>query len=95
MHEQKEGERQPWVDRVQEFAKDGSLEEELVLFVRALIMQSRLDAFAALCLAEDGAPDLAAQLLYDSQVELREEFFDLHRRLLPLAPVAPSRGVVK
>lgn len=44
------------------------------------------------CLAEDGAPDLAAQLLYDSQVELREEFFDLHRR--PLARIAPSRGIL-
>jgi len=93
-HEQKKGERQPWVDQVQELAKDGRLEEELVLFVRALIVQSRLDAFAALCLADDGAPELAAQLLYDSQIELRTEFFDLHNRLVPLARIAPSRGLL-
>ncbi|MHB1138986.1 MAG: hypothetical protein ACYC2O_08515, partial [Microthrixaceae bacterium] len=83
--EQKKGERQPWVDEVEDMAKNGKLEEEIVLFVRSLIAQSRLDAFAALCIAEDGNPQLAARMLEDSAVELRREFFDLHNRLAPLA----------
>lgn len=91
--EQKKGERQPWVDSVQELAKDGVLQEELVLFVRALVAQSKLDTFAALCLADEGLPDVAAQLLHDSERELRVEFFDLHNRLTPLARIAPPRSV--
>lgn len=92
-YEAKKGERQPWVEQVQDMAKEGVLEEELVLFVRTLIAQSRLDAFAAMCLAEEGAPDLAAQVLHESQIELRSEFFDLHNRLVPLANIAPPRGL--
>lgn len=91
--EQRKGERQPWVDRVQELAKDGVLQEELVLFVRSLVAQSRLDTFAAMCLADEGLPEVAAKLLHDSERELRTEFFDLHNRLRPLASIAPPRGI--
>lgn len=91
--EQKKGERQPWVDEVEDMAKNGKLEEEIVLFVRSLITQSRLDAFAAMCVAEDGNPQLAAQMLEDSAVELRREFFDLHNRLTPLARFEPPRSL--
>lgn len=91
--EQKKGVRQPWVESVQEMAKDGRLEDEIVLFIRALIAQSRLDAFAALCLAEEGLPDLALKVLHDSATELRSEFFDLHNRLAPLARIEPPRSV--
>ena len=91
--EQKKGVRQPWVETVQDMAKDGRLEDEIVLFIRALIAQSRLDAFAATCLAEEGLPDLALQMLHDSASELRSEFFDLHNRLSPLARIEPPRGV--
>jgi len=91
--EQKKGVRQPWVESVQDMAKDGRLEDEIVLFIRALIAQSRLDAFAALCLAEEGLPDLALTVLHDSARELRSEFFDLHNRLAPLARIEPPRSV--
>lgn len=91
--EQKKGVRQPWVETVQEMAKDGRLEDEIVLFIRALIAQSRLDAFAATCLAEEGLPELAMKVLHDSASELRSEFFDLHNRLAPLARIEPPRGV--
>jgi hypothetical protein len=91
--EQKKGERQPWVDHVEEMAKTGKLEEEIVLFVRALISQSRLDALAAMCIAEEGMPELSGQLLRDSALELRSEFFDLHNRLAPLARFAPPRSM--
>ncbi len=91
--EAKKGVRQPWVDAVQEMAKDGRLEDEIVLFLRALIAQSRLDAFAATCLAEEGLPDLSVQMLHDSASELRAEFFDLHNRLVPLARIEPPRGM--
>lgn len=91
--EAKKGEPQPWVDEVQDLAKDGTLQEELVLFVRALIAQSQLDAFAAACLADEGLPDVAARLLDESEHELRHEFFDLHNRLSPLARIEPPRGL--
>jgi hypothetical protein len=91
--EQKKGERQPWVDSVQELAKDGILQEELILFVRALVAQSKLDTYAALCLADEGLAEAAAQLLHRSERELRVEFFDLHNRLTPLAKIAPPRTV--
>ncbi len=91
--EQKKGVRQPWVETVQGMAKDGRLEDEIVLFIRALIAQSRLDAFAATCLAEEGLPELAMKVLHDSASELRSEFFDLHNRLSPLARIEPPRGV--
>lgn len=91
--EAKKGEPQPWVDEVQDLAKDGTLQEELVLFVRALIAQAQLDAFAAACLAEEGLPDVATRLLDESEDELRSEFFDLHNRLRPLASIAPPRGL--
>ena len=91
--EQKKGVRQPWVETVQDMAKDGRLEDEIVLFIRALIAQSRLDAFAATCLAEEGLPELAMKVLHDSASELRSEFFDLHNRLSPLARIEPPRGV--
>ncbi len=91
--EKKKGVRQPWVDSVQEMAKDGRLEDEIVLFLRALIAQSRLDAFAATCIAEEGLPDVALTLLRDSATELRSEFFDLHNRLTPLARIEPPKGL--
>lgn len=91
--EEKKGEPQPWVDEVQDLAKDGTLQEELVLFVRALIAQSQLDTFAAACLADEGLPDVATRLLDESEHELRSEFFDLHNRLRPLARIAPPRGL--
>lgn len=91
--EEKKGERQPWVESVQELAKDGLLQEELVLFVRALVAQSKLDTYAALCLADEGSPQAAAQLLHHSERELRAEFFDLHNRLRPLARIAPPRSM--
>lgn len=91
-YEAKEGARQPWVDEVEKLTRDGKLEEELVLFVRALLAQTKLDALAGICLAEEGSSEVALQMLDESAKELRSEFFDLHNRLKPLAVHEPLKS---
>lgn len=83
---------QPWVDTVAEHAADGRLEEELILFVRSLVARSRLALLAATTLAEEGHGRPALRLIERTTTELRVEFFDLHRRLVPLARIAPDTG---
>ncbi len=91
--EAKKGQRQAWTDAIEKLARDGKLEEELTLFVRALLCQTKLDALAATCLVEEGSPEVALKLLDESAKELRSEFFDLHNRLRPLAATAPTQGL--
>lgn len=92
--EQSKGAGQPWVDSVAEPAVEGRLEEELILFVRSLIARSRLALLAATVLAEEGHARTAFELIDRTTTELRVEFFDLHRRLVPLAHIAPDKGLL-
>lgn len=91
-YEKKHGESQPWADEVERLAREGKLEEELVLFVRALLSQTKFDALAAICLAEEGSSEVAMRMLDSSAKELRSEFFDLHNRLKPLAIHEPVKS---
>lgn len=79
------------MEAVEKLAREGKLEEEIVLFVRSLLAQAKLDALAAACLAEEGAAEVAMRMLDTSARELRSEFFDLHNRLRPLATYAPLK----
>ena len=88
------GRSQPWVDSVAELAKDGKLEQELILFVRALLSRSKIGVVAAAALAEDGRGAAALALIDRLEKELRSEFFDLQRRLVPLAKYAPEGSVL-
>lgn len=92
--EQSKGAGQPWVDSVAEPAAEGRLEEELILFVRSLVARSRLALLAATVLAEEGHARTAYELVERTTTELRVEFFDLHRRLVPLAHIAPDKGIL-
>lgn len=89
--ERDKGRRQPWVDSVLDDAKDGRLERELILFVRSLLSRSKLSLLAAASLAENGRPKSALRLIDKAETELRQEFFDLHRRLKPLGKFAPEQ----
>lgn len=90
--EQEKGGGQPWVETVAEQSADGRLEEELILFVRSLVCRSRLALLTAAVLAEEGNARTAMDLIDHTTTELRVEFFDLHRRLVPLARIAPDAG---
>lgn len=92
-YETKKDERQPWVDAVEKLAREGKLVDEIVLFVRSLLAQAKLDALAAACVAEEGSAEVAMRILDTSARELRSEFFDLHNRLRPLATFAPVKGL--
>lgn len=72
-YEKQQGERQPWVEAVENLAREGKLEEEIVLFVRSLLAQAKLDALAAACLAEEGSAEVAMRMLDSSAQELRSE----------------------
>lgn len=87
--------QQPWVDLVVDGAKSGQLEDDLVLYVRSLLARSRLNVMTSLVLAEEGASHAAMDLLARTEAELREEFMDLHRRLVPLARIAPEPGTLQ
>ena len=91
-YEKQQGERQPWVEAVENLAREGKLEEEIVLFVRSLLAQAKLDALAAACLAEEGSAEVAMRMLDSSAQELRSELFDRHNRLKPLATYAPLKS---
>jgi hypothetical protein len=82
--------KQPWVELVKDGAASGQLEDDLVLYVRALLARSRLNVLTCLILAEAGAGNASLDLLARTERELREEFLDLHRRLAPLARIAPE-----
>lgn len=92
--EKTKGRVQPWVDSVAELAKDGKLEQELILFVRALLSRTKLGVVAASALAEDGRGATALKLIDRLEKELRGEFFDLQRRLVPLARYAPEGSIL-
>ena len=53
------------------------------------------EALSALFLAEESAGHAAMDLLARTEAELREEFMDLHRRLVPLARIAPEPGTLQ
>jgi hypothetical protein len=91
--ERSKGRGQPWVDTVVESVKGGKLEQELTLFIRSLLSRTKLSVLAAAALAEEGRGSAAMQLINRSEIELRSEFFDLHRRLVPLARVEPELSV--
>lgn len=93
--EQSKGRGQPWVDSVADHAKSGKLEQELILFVRSLLSRSKLGVVAAAALAEDGRGATALKLIDRYQGELRQEFFDLQRRLVPLAKYAPEASLIQ
>jgi hypothetical protein len=90
--EHEKGRGQPWVETVAEQSADGRLEEELILFVRSLVCRSRLALLTSAVLAEEGNARTAMELIEHTTTELRVEFFDLHRRLVPLARIAPDAG---
>ena len=93
--ERSKGAGQPWVDAVVEQAKTGKLEQELILFVRSLLTRTKLSILAALAIAEEGRGTAAMQLIRRAESELRSEFFDLHRRLVPLARLAPEPSLLR
>lgn len=84
------GDPHPWVDVVIDGVKSGVLDDELLLFVRSLMARSRLNTLASLTLAAEGHAEIALQLADQTVVEMRRAFFDLHRRLVPLARFAPE-----
>lgn len=88
--ERDNGRGQPWVDSVAEAARSGRLEQELTLFIRALLSRTKLSVLAAAVLAEEGRGSTAMKLMHEVEVELRSQFFDLHNRLRPLAAIAPE-----
>jgi len=88
--ERDKGDRHPWVDVVIDGVKDGELDGELLLFVRALVARTKLNIVAAAVLAEGGQGEAALGLIDRTERELRTSFFDLHRRLVPLARYAPE-----
>lgn len=93
--EKSKGRGQPWVDSVADHAKNGKLEQELILFVRSLLSRSKLGVVAAAALAEDGRGSAALKLIDRYEIELRQEFFDLQRRLVPLAKYAPEGSLLQ
>jgi hypothetical protein len=88
--ENKKGRGQPWVDAVTKEVERGKLERELTLFVRSLLNRTKLSVLAAAILAEEGRGTAALRLIERAETDLRSEFFDLHRRLVPLAKYAPE-----
>ena len=46
-------------------------------------------------LAEEGRGTAAMRLINRTETELRAEFFDLHRRLVPLARIAPEPSLLR
>jgi hypothetical protein len=54
-YEKKHGESQPWADEVERLAREGKLEEELVLFVRAFPKRGLVSC--CVCLAEEGGSE--------------------------------------
>lgn len=88
--EKAKGSSHAWVDHVEDLAKSGELEEELALFVRALICRTKLAVAAAAVIASEGYGHAAMTLLDSTQAELRSEFLDLYRRLRALAVHAPE-----
>lgn len=84
---------QPWVDAVVDRVEDGTLDTELVLYVRALLGRTNLDILAAIALADEGRPRTALRLLDEAHRHLRRQLSDLRDRLRPLARIAPDAGV--
>lgn len=93
--ERSKGRGQPWVDAVASQVKGGKLEQELTLFVRSLLSRTKLSVLVAVALAEEGRGTAAMRLIGRTETELRSEFFDLHRRLVPLARVAPEPSMLQ
>jgi len=93
--EKSKGRGQPWVDSVEDHAKSGRLERELIIFVRALLARTKLGVLASAALAEDGHGAAALNAIDRYETELRQEFFDLHRRLVPLARIEPESSLIQ
>lgn len=88
--EKSKGSGQPWVDAVTERVTAGRLEKEVIIFVRSLLLRTKLSVIAAAALAEEQRGATALRLISRAENELRKEFFDLHRRLTPLARIPPE-----
>ena len=91
--EQHDGPGQPWVKSVAELARTGKLEQELTLFIRALLSRTKLGVLTAVVLAEEGRGLTAMKLIQQVEIELRSQFFDLHNRLASLARIAPEQSL--
>lgn len=92
-HESKRGDVHPWVKLVADESEDDRLIEELSLYVRSLVLKTKLDIIAAAVLVEEGAATAAYELVHQSSIELRERFWNLQRRLRPLAQFAPPERI--
>ena len=88
--EKSKGASHAWVEFVEDSAKSGELEEELVLFVRALVCRTKLAVATAGVIASESHGLAAMSLMELTERELREEFLDLYRRLRALAVHAPE-----
>jgi hypothetical protein len=93
--ERSKGRGQPWVDAVISQVKGGKLEQELTLFIRSLLSRTKLSILVAVSLAEEGRGTAAMKLIGRTETELRSEFFDLHRRLVPLARIEPEQSMLQ
>lgn len=88
------GESQAWASGVLDAVGDPEqLRSELLVYLRAVVVRARLATSTSAVLAIDGDIDDASRLLAETVDELRDDFYELYRRLRPLAQWAPKRSL--
>ncbi len=88
------GAAQAWASGVLDAVGDPEqLRSELLVYLRAVVVRARLATSTSAILAIDGDIDDANRLLGETVEDLRNDFYDLYRRLRPLAQWAPRRAI--
>jgi hypothetical protein len=77
----------PWIEEIVEEFDDrrAGVVDELVLFLQAMIVRARVTSITAASLAREGDGTTALQLLDRLDDEIRDDSFDLYRRVRALA----------
>lgn len=82
-----------WAGQVADELRDrkSGVVDELALFVQAMIVRARLGAVTAAVVAWQGDGDSALRIIDDLDQELKQDYYELYRRLRALARFGPEK----